>query len=231
MTTYRERREQRAERLREWADKRQAKADVVHQEREQYAGDTAFWTQPGDIPQRTRLFRRMDRAREDSDKASEMQSRAVQIERQADHAIYSDDPDAIEALETRIAALEAERDAIKAYNASCRKGAPDVDLLTDSQRRDLASIKQVAAYSLGKGGAMPGYALTNLSGNISRQKKRLDSLRNPRPELPRLLNPVKYASECRTCGQTIERGESALYWKATKELEHDACYQREEATV
>ncbi|MCH7484392.1 MAG: hypothetical protein IIA90_04505 [Chloroflexi bacterium] len=177
------------------------------------------------------MNKRDDRAREDNAKADEMAARADVIERQADNTIYSDDPDAIEALEARIAGLEAERDAIKAYNASCRKGAPDVDLLTDSQRRDLANVKQVAAYSLGKGGAMPSYALTNLSGNISRQKKRLGSLRNPRPELPRLLNPVKYAGECRTCGQTIERGESALYWKAAKELEHDACYQRGEAIV
>lgn len=98
------------------------------------------------------------------------------IEDQLAGAIYSDDPDAVEQLRARIAKLEAERDRIKAFNASCRKGQPDESLLDERQRRGLESVRRHSAYSLSKGGGMPAYALSNLSGNISRQKKRLEAL-------------------------------------------------------
>ena len=50
-----------------------------------------------------------------------MNSRADELERQADRAIYSDDHDAIEKLTARIAALEAERERIKAVNKAVRR--------------------------------------------------------------------------------------------------------------
>ncbi|KKK92347.1 hypothetical protein LCGC14_2703880, partial [marine sediment metagenome] len=88
----------------------------------------------------------------------------------------SDDPDAIEQLQGRIAILEAERERIKAYNVSCRKGARNVSLLDDKQAATLKEVAQVASYQLGKNGAYPSYALSNLSGNIAQQKKRLAQL-------------------------------------------------------
>lgn len=48
--TYRERRLARAERLREWAEKREVRAAAVFREGERYHGDVAFNTQPGHIP-------------------------------------------------------------------------------------------------------------------------------------------------------------------------------------
>ena len=38
----------------------------------------------------------------------------------------------------------AQRERYKAYNASCRKGAPDESLLDDSQRAELASGRKYA---------------------------------------------------------------------------------------
>ncbi len=174
--TYRERRLAKAERLREWARKREAKAASVFKAGEHYHGDHAFNTQPGHIPERARLIAREDRAHESLTKASSMASRAAGIEAAADRAIYSDDPDAIEQLQERIATLEAERDRIKAYNVSCRKGARNVSLLDDKQAARLKSVAQVASYQLGKNGAYPSYGLSNLSGNITQQKKRLAQL-------------------------------------------------------
>lgn len=176
--TYRERRERKAERLREWAEKRQEEASATLQrDRETYGGDVAFNTQPGHIPLRARVIARTDRAFASLSKAQSMESRAANIESQLDGAIYSDDPDAIEALKARIATLEAERDRIKAYNASCRKGAPDVLLLDEAQRRELKSVLNYAPYQIGKGGQFPSYHLQNLGGNITRNRQRLASLK------------------------------------------------------
>lgn len=176
MSTYRERRAARAERLRGWAETREQRAAEVFKAGEPYRGDTAFNTQPGHIPLRARVIAREDRAHESLQKARSMQSRASGIEAQMAGSIYRDDPDAIPALERRIAGLEAERDRIKAYNASARAGRPDTSLLDESQRASLASVQRYAPYQ-SRGGAMPAYALTNLSGNIKRNRDRLEQLR------------------------------------------------------
>ena len=172
--TYRERRLRKAERLREWAEKREQKAAEVFRAGEPFRSDIAFNTQPGHFPFRARLIEREDRAHASVRKAHEMASRADEIERQAGRAIYSDDPDAVEALEARIAELEAERERWKAYNASCRKGSPDVSLLDAKQRRQMETMPPGFA---GPKGQAPGYVLQNLGGNINRNRKRLGALR------------------------------------------------------
>jgi Domain of unknown function (DUF3560) len=174
--TYRERRERRAERLEGWAEKRQVGAAAVFKENERYHGDVAFNTQPGHIPFRARVIARTERAFESVRKAEGMASRADTIRDQLDSSIYSDDPDAIPRLRERIAGLEAERDRIKAYNASCRRGQRDTKLLDERQRENLASVAMHSAYQLGKNGSMPAYVLQNLGGNITRQRQRLAQL-------------------------------------------------------
>lgn len=188
--TYRERREAKAARLREWAGKREVKAEAAYNGARQTA-DLIPLGQPvllGHHSQRRhqRDLERIDagyrRSFEHARKAEEMSRKAANIEAAAAHAIYSDDADAIERLEERIGELEAERDRIKAYNASCRKaaktgGTGDVSLLDEKQRANLASVARVAAFQIGAGGAYPRYALTNLGGNITRNRKRLEELR------------------------------------------------------
>lgn len=176
--TYRERRERRAERLRGWAAQREERAAAVFAAHEVYRGDYAFNTQPGHIPERARVIAREDRAIESLQKARSMESRADGIEAQLAGAIYSDDPDAIEQLQARIANLEAERDRIKTYNASCRRGQPDESLLDESQRASLASARKwMGAFLERKGGQFPPYALANLNGNIKRNRDRLATLK------------------------------------------------------
>jgi hypothetical protein len=174
--TYRDRRARRAERLRGWAEKRQTDAAATFAAHEVYHGDVAFNTQPGHIPERARVIAREDRALESLRKADSMESRANGIEAQLAGSIYSDDPDAIPALEARIAKLDAERDRIKAYNATARAGHPDESLLDDSQRADLASGRKYAAFQI-KRDQFPSYVLSNLSGNIGRQRARLEELK------------------------------------------------------
>jgi uncharacterized small protein (DUF1192 family) len=121
------------------------------------------------------------KALEDSRKADEMHSKAANIRAAADHAIYSDDADAIERLEARIAEWEAERGRIKAYNAACKKAgkntAEALALLDDKQRASIASIAKVCSYQLGPQGQFPSYATSNIGGRISPARKRLAELK------------------------------------------------------
>lgn len=174
--TYRDRREARAARLREWAGKREAKAAAVFKANEPFTSDHAFNTQPGHIPARARIIAQEDRAFESLCKADEMQSRAAGIEAAADHAIYSDDPDVVQALEARIAGLEEERARCKYINAEIRKGPGwEKRLASPLTEKEIADLKAAAMFSQTVG--YPAYHLSNLSGNISRQKKRLEELR------------------------------------------------------
>lgn len=182
--TYRDRREARADRLDGWADKREtrgqasvdqarARADLIPFGQPMMPGHHSY---KGDVAYRGRIQSGYRRGFADLDKAESMRSRAGNIRSQAGHAIYTDDHDAIDKLRERIAGLEAERARIRAYNATCRKGAPDLTLLDDKQRDDLATVARVCPYQLGKGGAFPSYGLSNLSGNITKQRARLAQL-------------------------------------------------------
>jgi hypothetical protein len=185
--TYRDRRAARAERLRGWADARvqRARATLAADDAQPFAHDIAFLTQPGRIPERTRMIAREDRAYASLSKAANMAARADNIEAAAGRAIYSDDPDAVARLAERIAELEAERARISAYNASARKAhkadpaqhVGDLALLDDRQRADLASIARHCPYQLRADGAFPAYATGNLSGSISKQRERLAALK------------------------------------------------------
>jgi len=162
--TYRDRREARAERLREWAGTREQRAGAVLAAGEPYTSDTAFNTQPGHIPFRARLIAREDRAHESLGKAASMRSRADGIEGQLAGAVYEDDPDAIGQLRARITRLEAERDTAKAANAAYRR----------EHRAELKATE--SAYERDQAVPYPGYHLQNLSGNLSRQRARLARL-------------------------------------------------------
>lgn len=182
--TYRERRAARAARLRDWADKRETRGAAALNQADTMAAAIPLGqpilighhSERRDRNYRNRIDTTARRGLADLDKAREMNARADEIERQAAHAIYNDDTDAADRLRERIADLEAQRDRIKAYNATCRKGStPDLSILDDRQRAELASVQKHTPYN-SKGGRFPGYALSNLSGNISRQRKRLADL-------------------------------------------------------
>jgi Domain of unknown function (DUF3560) len=161
--TYRDRREARADRLNEWAGKREERAAAVFEAGEPFRGDTAFNTQPGHIPERARLIAREHRAFESLGKAESMRSRAAGIEGQLAASIYDDDPDAVEQLRARIARLEAERDQAKAVNAAYRK----------EHKAELAAMGK---WERDQAMPYPAYHFENLSGNLSRQRARLARL-------------------------------------------------------
>lgn len=190
--TYRERREARAERLRQWADKRDARSAAAFGTAHTIA-DGIPLGQPILVGHHSEKRARRDQDRihagmragiDHADKAAAMRSRADNIDAAADHAIYRDDSDAPERLAERIAELEAERARWTAYNAACRMAgrstADALALLDDRQRASLESVAKYAAYQLRKAGQAPGYVTSNLSGQISKARDRLATIEKAR---------------------------------------------------
>jgi hypothetical protein len=182
--TYRERREAKVERLESWASKRDGRSKAAFEGVERISGMIPMGqpillghhSQGRAERDQRRIHDGMRAGVENAAKAEQFRSRAASIEAAADRAVYSDDPDAAEKLAVRIAGREAERDRIKAYNASCRKGKRDASLLDDRQRAQLASTARVCPYQLGKNGELPGYMLTNLGASIRTDRKRLERI-------------------------------------------------------
>jgi hypothetical protein len=175
--TRRERLERKLERRREWAEKRDAKAAGLQAQNAPFRGDWAFATQPGHIPERARANRRDGRAYEHAKMADYHSSKVAGLERQLDRAIFSDDDNAIEALEARIKANEAKRDRMKKINRLYRKGDRDglaelgipYDTLKAQIERTRASAPWVKT-------PYESYELTNLGARIRADKKRLETI-------------------------------------------------------
>ena len=185
---YRTRRENKAARLAEWATKREVKAEALQNTHTDLRHDWQFITQPG-ISKTTawkRMNARDDKAREIAAKGKEMAQRAGGITDQLAHAIYSDAPDAIQALVSRIAALEAEQASIKAFNAEVRKGKGDPAKLAAAIKTHLSaelrasfmSVMRHQSYYKPELKGFPPYGSSNLSANIRRNRERLEQLRN-----------------------------------------------------
>ena len=170
--TYRERREARAERLEGWADKRAEKADAGFARASDMASVIPFGqpilvghhSERRDRNYRNRIDGVATRAIEDHRMAESMAGRAATIKSQLDEAIYDDDPDAIERLEERIAALEARRAQMTADNAAFR-----------AEHR--AELKAMTAYQRSQAVPHAAYELSNLSGNLKRNRDRLTVIR------------------------------------------------------
>ena len=200
MTTTRERKEAKAARLEGWAEKREQKAEAGFRVGEQYAGDHAFWTQPGRIPERERVWQAHIRAGQDQAKAADMNERADGIRAQLYRSIYSDDVDAIERLEERIAVLTQRRDEMKAANLAFRK----------THRAELATM---TAYRRDQAMPHQGFELTNLSADIRRNVKRLEQLKRQRgTNAPIKVMQARRQGECEACGKAIGVGDWIAKW-------------------
>ena len=185
--TTRERREARAERRREWAEGREAKAGELEKRNERLRGDNAFFTQPGRIVERDRYFDRQRRAGEHQAKAGQHEQAAAGLERQLERSIYDDDPDVVERLTARIEARQAEVQRVKAANARLRAWAKE----RKGQVPTLKELVELGYTPSEAHGALltarpdldpserptlraPGWALSNLNANLRRDKKRLE---------------------------------------------------------
>ena len=122
-----------------------------------------------------------DRSFESSQMADRHRSRAAGIAAQLEKSVYSDDVDAVQRLEGRIATRTAEVARIKLLNkriraeqkAGLQKGWLARIGATDAENADMM---QNARRSTDGSPVYPSFKLTNLGASIRTDKKRLEKL-------------------------------------------------------
>jgi len=131
----------------------------------------------------------MRKALEHDKMAQHHAEKADGLAQQLERSIFSDDPDAIEALEAKAAALEARRGRMKAINKAWKKaGSPklqdstpeqwaafeELAKLTPEEAQSLRRTKQVEHYYPRP---FAPYALTNIGATIRTAKKRIEDVK------------------------------------------------------
>lgn len=146
-----------------------------------------------------RIHSNMSKAVEESHLAEHHEQRAAGIAAQLKRSVFSDDTNAIEALEARIAQRQAEVDRMKAINAAFKKGQGEpparfaalvaAGLMPQAEALKVAGTMASLRYDR----PFPAYALTNLNANIRRDKERIAELklRQERTETARAQGGVK----------------------------------------
>lgn len=209
MTTYRERRERRAEQRRAWAESRTAAAETT---RATYQGILGMIPsgQPVLVGHHSEKRHRRDLARVDSalgatvahDRMAERHEQAAdEIERQLARSVYDDDPDAVERLTEKLERLEAKRDRMKAENAAFRK-------------EHKAMLAGMTAYERSQAVPYASYSLTNLGATIRQTKQRIDRLAREREHGRRdrhRMMVAKYGGQCDRCSADVAKGDTMFY--------------------
>lgn len=182
-STRRERLEARLERRTEWAAKAQVRSSAAA-ERVSAIADQIPLGQPILVGHHSERHARRDAERihsgmrksvEEGRLARHHAAKAQSIEAQLDRSIFSDDDDAIEQLEARIAENTTVRDRMKKVNRLFAKGdeAGLAALGMDLQRLRGA----VAEIPFGDKKPYPSYAITNLGARIRSDKKRIEEIK------------------------------------------------------
>jgi BMFP domain-containing protein YqiC len=114
-------------------------------------------------------------------------------------AIFTEQENAAELLEQKIATLEAQRAHVKQANAAFRK----------EHRAELAEL---SAYGRDRALPYPSYVGKNLTGLIVSTRKRLAELPAAKERLETGRTIVaKYNGRCVECGYGLQRGETINY--------------------
>lgn len=186
--TRRERMERRLEKREGWAAGREAKAAAAFGAADR-AVDGIEPGQPILVGHHSEKRHRkaldkcdsaMRRGIESQDMAGHHASKADGIRRQLRTTIYSDDPDAIENLEAKAAAIDAYCDRCKAINKQVRKGDGWEERieppLNDKEKAELLSAAKSQAFTGGKFKGYASYTTTNARANARRLRKRIKDI-------------------------------------------------------
>lgn len=181
-STRRERLEARLERRTEWAAKAKRRSAAAA-ERVSAIADQIPLGQPILVGHHSERHARRDQARihsgmrkvVDEGRLSEHHAaRARGIAAQLDRSIFSDDDDAIEQLERRVAENEAERERRKKVNKLYAKG--DAEGLA-AMGLDLERLRQGMAKMPHEKSPYPSYSLTNIGARVRSDKKRIAEIK------------------------------------------------------
>lgn len=186
--TRRERIEARLEKRREWAAGREKKAAASFN-RAHTLTDGIPFGQPILVGHHSekrhrRTIEKADNAMragcESVAMAKHHESKASGLEYQLERSIFSDDPDAVEALEARIADLEANQARMKAENAAFKKGDAAWSALLGITLEQAAKRREtiMAGYSW----CRKPHTLTNGAANVRRLKERLVEVKRQKAE-------------------------------------------------
>jgi hypothetical protein len=190
--TRRERLEARADKRRDWAESRDRKSAAGFA-RAHTIADGIPMGQPVLVGHHSERHHRADLARIDSglragcesaDMAKEHRAKAAGIDHQLSRSIFSDDPDAIEAIEAKAARIDADAGRCIEINKAFRK-APGSDPAAKLVALVPAGIiTQEEALALAHGWALqpwikqpfPSYHVTNLRANARRLRERVKTI-------------------------------------------------------
>lgn len=188
--TRRERLERKLEKRLEWAASRKAKAEQRFTNAHNATagipmGQPILVGHHSEKRHRAALERsdsNMRAACESSDMAEHHTSKAAGIERQLRNTIFSDDDNAIEELEAKIANLESQRDTNNAINKIVR--AKPKNELTDDKLAKLTALglkestaRQVFVPDFAGRIGIASYVNQNLGGVIGNAKKRIEDIK------------------------------------------------------
>lgn len=124
----------------------------------------------------------MRRSVENADMAQHHAGAAAGLRSQLNRSIFSDDPNAVEALEAKIAKMEAERELNNKINAIVRQKPRAV--ATPEKIRSLVALgmseptaNKLFENQYGLGVGIPSYVNTNLGGRITEARKRVENIK------------------------------------------------------
>ena len=187
--TRRERLERKLERRQEWAEKAKARSSAAFDTARKITENIPFG-QPILVGHHSEAMHRrtiersaaqMDKGLAEYDLAKHHTEKAEGLSDYLDRTIFDDDPDAIEKIEARLAALEKSQQVMVAANKVCRNKK-----LTPAEKIaalvELGMSEQIANDTLypvrdWQSPGFPSYALQNNNANIRRYRERLESLK------------------------------------------------------
>jgi hypothetical protein len=136
---------------------------------------------------RAKIHNKFGKAFELDDKAKHYESRAASAE--CNHAISSDDPEALVKLQEKIDAAKADQEEMKAINAAWRKAKrpkhdDDADwerihgLLSEECQKRIPRVRHdMGQHWHNYDQPFPPYALSNNNANVRRMEKRIEELK------------------------------------------------------
>ncbi len=178
--TRREHLERKLERRREWADRAKARSDARFETANKMADAIPFGqpilvghhSEHRDRGYRERISRNMERGCEEAKLAAHHAGRADGLQDQLKRSVFSDDDDAIGALEARIAEREAEIVKMTAVNKAWKRGGCDeVARLFGPEDAETVKTRMAQFRWLDK-----PYSTTNTRVSIRRDKERVEEI-------------------------------------------------------